>query len=1042
MIKILKASAGSGKTWNLARQYIKLMLQAQDPYAYRHILAVTFTNKATDEMKERILEKLHGLSVDPLKSDYYDHLVPDVCPDAASLKKAAGELLCNILHDYSAFAVSTIDRFFQQTLKAFAREIGHFSSYAIELDRKSLIRESVDRFLDSLTDAEEHSRSLEWMTRKTMSQLEEGDGYKLDKTLKSIAERFNSEEYRVALEDAGVDEVVLYSDERLNMLQERCDDIIISFNEAVTAAAAAVADAFRDAGLDMGDTSSGFMAKNIVKYSDGNPARSVQPPTDAFRKRGLDPSLWFSKKNKHMEGMVTEDMVSALQAFFNIFDSDYKLYNTSHTLKSQIYGFAVANDLYRNFNEILKERNLLTIDQTNNMLRKIIDGADAPFIYEKTGVRYEHFLLDEFQDTSKVQWSNFKPLLQNSVSQGFDNLIVGDVKQSVYRWRQSDWGLLEHQVQKAFPKVSKVESLDTNYRSCKGIVDFNNAYFEAAASYLDKKYGDTDVIERIYSDVEQIPDKAGEGMLEVSFCNAESLDRTVLDAVGRAFEAGYRPGDITILVRTNKEGIRIAEYLIENGVSVLSDESLKVSSSLTIRRLTSLLAGIENPEDRMASFLADSLGMELPGSYHSLVDLCETLLRGLRKADEDGFDTETLYIQSFMDIVHDHVVAHGNSLRAFLKKWAENESSISSPDSEDSVRIMTVHKAKGLDFPYVIFPSLGSVGFFTHDSRWSRPELEGTRLEDVAEGIYDVHLSSKSVNTYFENPYREEVLMQYVDNINILYVAFTRAAKAMSIISHVPEGVRLTEDGYEGDEMNFTDFAQWTFAFMASEGRKMGFAAEAEGDDGEVVFRKGEFPELSCAKEITEEKIDSRFVSYPLNPEPEDEGQDVRERGRLKFSADSLDFFSREEAGLSASNRIKGVVLHDVLADVVVPSDLEEAVLCAQMNGVVTSDEAPQLLSLLRERIDEVCGYGWFPDDPDRILNESELIDADGSVFRPDRVVIDGKKVIVIDYKFGEHRKSYERQVAGYADMWRRMGYEEVSAYLWYVHSGNVMRIL
>lgn len=1044
MIKILKASAGSGKTWNLAKQYISLMLQAHDPYAYRHILAVTFTNKATDEMKDRILEKLHELSTDPLKSDYYDYLVPDVCPDAASLKKASGDLLCNILHDYSAFAVSTIDRFFQQTLKAFAREIGQFSSYAIELDKGSLVRESVDRFLDSLTDAEEHSRSLEWMTRKTMSQLEDGEGYKLDYTLRKIAERFNSEEYRVALEASGADEAMLYSDEKLDRLQERCDDVILSFNRAVKDAAVAVVDAFSDAGVDMEETSSHFMSKNIGKFRDVDPARIVTSPTVAFRKRALDPSSWFAKRNRHLEDRITDSVINAVESFFNVFDTGFKLYNTAHALKRQIYGFAVAGDLYRNFKNILKEKNVLTIDQTNSMLRRIIDGSDAPFIYEKTGVRYEHFLLDEFQDTSMVQWDNFQPLLQNSVSQGFDNLIVGDVKQSIYRWRQSDWGLLEHQVQKDFPKVSDVESLDTNFRSCKGIVEFNNAFFEAAAAYLDRRYGcDTDVIGRIYSDVVQIPDKPGEGLLEVAFCDSENHYQSILDSISRALEAGYRPGDITILVRLNQEGADIAEFLIENGVSVLSDDSLKVSSSLTVRRLAALLAGIENPEDKMASFLADSLGIRLPDSYHSLIDLCEILLRGLRQSDESTFNAETLYIQSFMDIVHDHVVSNGNSLRAFLKKWSEDKSTISSPKSEDSVRIMTVHKAKGLDFPYVIFPSLGSVGFFTHGSRWSKPEVEGTRLEDVAGGVYDVHLSGKSVDTYFENTYREEVLMQYVDNINILYVAFTRAAKAMSIISPIPGGVSLTDDGYEGDEMNFTDFAQWTFAFMASEGRKMGFAAEVMGDEGEVVFRKGEFPEVSCTKESSEGKIDSRFVSCPLNPEPEDEGQDVRERGRLKFSTDSLDFFSQEgETGLSASNRIKGVVLHDILAHVASSSDLEHAVRCAVMRGDVTADEAPEVLSLLVKRIEGVNEYGWFTDTSDRILNESELMDKDGSVLRPDRVVIEGEKVTVIDYKFGEHRKSYERQVERYARMWQEMGYEEVSAYLWYVHTGDVMQIL
>lgn len=1016
MIKILKASAGSGKTWNLALEYIKLMLRARDSHAYRHILAVTFTNKATDEMKDRILEKLHELSENPASSDYFCHLVPDVCPDEDALKAASGVLLCNILHDYSAFAVSTIDRFFQQTLKAFAREIGCFSSYSVELDKNSLLRESVDRLLDSLTDSPEHSRSLEWMVRKTMAQLEEGEGYRLDRTLRRIAERFNSEEYRVALEASGADESLLYSDDRLDLLQLRCDEIVSGFVSHVEAAADAVADAFADAGVDMDDTASRFMSKNIAKFRNLAPSRRLSVPTDAFRRRALDPSEWFAKKNRHLEAMVSGPVTDAVEHFFDVFDGGFKVYNTALDLKKQIYGFAVANDLYRSFQEVLKEKNVLTIDQTNSLLRRIIDDADAPFIYEKTGVRYEHFLLDEFQDTSMVQWDNFRPLLKNSESQGFENLVVGDVKQSIYRWRQSDWSLLEHQVQDSFAGRTQTDVLETNFRSCRGIVDFNNRYFRAAAEFLDSMYGGgSEVVRSIYSDVEQKAAKEDEGMVEVAFCDKELFYQNILQAVRRAVAAGYRPGDVTILVRLNQEGADIAEYLIENGISVLSDDSLKVASSLTARRLAALLSGIENPDDRMASFLAGDLGIAMPESCHSLVDLCETLLRALRDADPETYDSEILYIQSFMDVVQDFVSSNGNSLRAFLKKWAEDKSNISSPKSDDAVRIMTVHKSKGLDFPYVIFPSLGSVGFFSHGPRWSEPDVEGTELEEVAGGVYDVHLSGKSVDTLFENSYREEVLMQYVDNINILYVAFTRASKAMSVIAPMPEG--------EG-------FSEWTHAFMEERGADMGFASESS-EDGGVVYRKGVLPEPPCRKVSSVGKIPASFCSY--------EG----ERSRLRLSDDACDFFADDgKAGLEASNRMRGVVLHDVLSRITVPSDLDDAVRSVMIEGSMTAQEAGDVRTLLQDAVDSVKEYGWFPDCPERVLNEAELIDSDGCIYRPDRVVVSGGHVSVIDYKFGEHHLKYERQVRRYADIWRRMGYEEVSAYLWYVQSGKVMRIV
>ena len=553
-----------------------------------------------------------------------------------------------------------------------------------------------------------------------------------------------------------------------------------------------------------------------------------------------------------------------------------------------------------------------------------------------------------------------------------------------------------------------------------------------SSAYLDQRYGG-DTVGSIYSDVAQKAAKGGDGMVEFVFCPDDKCCHKVLEAVRKAVAAGYRLGDIAVLVRLNQEGADIAEYLIDNGVSVLSDDSLKVASSLTVRRLAALLSGMDNPEDEMAAFLAGDLGVEMPENYHSLVDLCECLLRGLEKADPDTYEAETLYIQSFMDIVQDFVSVNGNSLRAFLKKWSEDKSNISSPKSEDSVRIMTVHKSKGLDFPYVIFPSLGSVGFFAHGNRWSKPEVEGTALEDAASGVYDVHLSGKSVDTLFEGSYRNEVIMQYVDNINILYVAFTRASKAMSVISARP-------DEQAGD---FSGFLQWTYAFMESEGESLGFVSEGSAEEGEVVFRKGAFPVPPECRSGQSQRIPSHFVSFPLNPEPGDENEDVRERGRLKFSTDSLDFFSDEgQTGVSASNRIRGVVLHDILSRVRTVGELEDAVAASVMNGELRDDEAEEAAALLSERISRVAGYSWFPDDPDAVFNEQELVDTDGSVLRPDRVVVSGGRVTVVDYKFGEHRKSYERQVRRYADIWNRMGYDDVSAYLWYVQSGEVKKIV
>ena len=476
----------------------------------------------------------------------------------------------------------------------------------------------------------------------------------------------------------------------------------------------------------------------------------------------------------------------------------------------------------------------------------------------------------------------------------------------------------------------------------------------------------------------------------------------------------------------------------------MSDDSLRISSSLTVRRLVSLLAGIDNPEDSMALHLADSLGVVVPSQWHSLVDLCEEVLRRLADADKASFDAETLYIQSFMDLLLDYVATEGNSLRGFLKRWAEDKSNISSPKSHDAVRIMTVHKSKGLDFPYVIFPSLDSVEFYSFTDRWSQPDVEGTGLENVADGVYDVCLSGKSVDTLFESRYKEEQLMQYVDNINILYVAYTRASHAMTIISRMPSGVELIDEGYLGDPESFTGFAQWTFAYLASQGDKLGFRREADEEKGCVTFVKGELPVIEHKDERMADVMATSFCSWPLNPSADmDSETDVCERGRLKFSADALDFFSQDgETGVEASNRIKGVVLHDILSMVTVPADLDKSVRKAVLNGELTESQGQEAYALLSMRISEAAERGWFPTKDAVVYNESELIDTDGNIRRPDRVVISGEDVIVIDYKFGEPDPRYRSQVRRYVDIWRRMGYVRVSGMLWYVQTGEVVEVV
>ena len=1043
MLRIMKASAGSGKTYNLTKTYISLLLRGRDRYTYRHILAVTFTNKATDEMKNRILKELHVLATEPDRSPYRKDFVPSIFSSVDLMQKKSQQVLHDILHDYSAFAVSTIDKFFQQALKAFSREIGQFASYQVELDRDSLVAESVDRLLDSLT--ENSGSLLSWLTRNVLEQIEQGGRYSMDANLLSMAVRLKSSQRQVELEKSGIVEDEIYSKESLLKIRKSCREVQSDFRKDVKSRAEAVLNILGAAGVSTSDTNRGFM-KALDKYVAASDKDQLEAPTESFMTKAPDHELWFSKsKYDKLHHLVYPALEDPLNDFCRLWDKDFAVYNTARILDSQIYGLGVAGELRQTFNDLMKEKNVLCIDDSNTILRDIINGSDAPFIYEKLGVRFEHFLLDEFQDTSEVQWTNFRPLLLESDSQGGENLIVGDVKQSIYRWRGSDWNLLDAQIPSEFPGY-KEEILNTNYRSLSNVVKFNNEFFEASAKILDGLSDNPKETRMsiIYSDVKQEIAKVGksDGIVKVTFCEKDSELEQVLNAVMEAMGAGADLSDIAVLVRSNATGEQIATYLIDHGLSVLTDDSLKVKNAITVRRLVALLSYVENPENSVSSYLAKSLDVPMPDESASLIDMVEWFIRNLKENDSDKvWKGEIPHIQSFVDHVRDYAVSNGNNLRGFLKYWEGESPSISSPSSGDSIRIMTIHKSKGLDFPYVIIPFIENITLYKAGNYWCSPDLAGTSLEGVAEGVYDVCLSGSSEDTLFAEHYRKELFLQQVDNINIIYVAMTRAALGMHLIAAAPSEKFIAALGGESP-VEFADFSQILYHFAGKQEMEM------SEEEGVLSYTYGSMPDFNSFRkeedhaEMFEIAEGDGYPSIPLNPEAGDAECDVRERGRLKFSADSLDFFSEEkDAGIAASNRIKGIVLHDILAKVIVPEDLDTAIRSALYCGDISSDQYIQVKELLESRVREAAGRGWFPSEGAQVLNEASVIDTDGSVYRPDRVVKTGRSVIIVDYKFGEHNGRYERQMNRYMQLWTRMGYEDVSAYLWYVQTGEVVPV-
>lgn len=931
MINIFKASAGSGKTHTLSKTYLDLLLKADSKTAYRNILAVTFTNKATEEMKERILRDL---------------------AEEGKTNPRAREILINLLHDYGSFSVSTIDKFFQQALRAFSRELGSSGNYQIELDKASLTKEAMDRVLDDLT--EKDKDLLGWFTKQLETALDNGESFHLESSLYEMAEEFGD-----------VNEKFTYDKKKLTELKARCKEIVDTFHKDVYENALCIDT------TTWGKTAAKGLAQYAgaqTKYKDSVKAANATTLAKLAETAGCE----------------------AMYALMNPQGRRWKEYRTARMVEKVIFTLGLAEEFYSKLAIIEEEKGVISLDESTSLLRDIIDGSDAPFIYEKLGVRFNHFLLDEFQDTSVVQWENFKPLLANSVSEGYSNIIVGDVKQSIYRWRNSDWNLLDKKIEENFEGKVNVITLKENWRSTQSIVNFNNEFFTFAADNLG--------LSTIYADVKQevkVKDSQ-EGCVTVDFCEdeLEMIDGYIEQAVA----AGAKMSDMAILLRTNGEGKKVAEYLLSKGYSVISDDSLDLKSSLIIRKIVSYLHSLCNNSDSLNTYLSESLEIDSGREYHSLLDLVDGVIKDLSETHPDEIKGQTLFIQSFMDDILEWTSIHGNDLRQYLKHWEESKIAISSPNDPNAIRITTVHKSKGLAFPIVIFPFAEKVGLFKEDTLWCHLDSDAEMGESF-NSIFPVVLGKSSGDSFFSESLKNEMEMQRIDNLNIFYVCLTRARKEMHIIAKNPPKSLI--DGKSSPN----DLSQLLYLYCEQNGYTFG-----------SPYRWNE----ASKKEDSEiEEFDAEYETYGMNPEACSR--------RFVASSDAWDYFSEE--GIGQSKRLRGIEQHALLSKISTSDDAPE---------VLRSIE-PQTRELLLERIS--AHSEWFSPEL-KTLNEVAIIDSFGNTNRPDRVLVDEEgRVTVIDFKFGEEDEKYSGQVRRYMRLFREMGYGEVSGYIWYVPIDKIIQV-
>lgn len=1024
------------------------------PYLYRAILAVTFTNKATREMKSRILEKMNDLVECPLHSDYMPLLQRDLDLQQEEISRRAGIILRRILHDYSHFAVQTIDKFFQSIMRAFVKELGLEMNYNIELDSAPLLTKSTDALIEDITTDEELRK---WIMEFARENSAEALHWDIRRNILELGGEIFNEDSRAALLSPTPREELL-------KIISQTDEELRQTTDQMQAEAKRAIQIINDAGVTQEDfidkSKSGVchfweIAKNPMKM----------PSKNAYK---MAETAEWSKGNPTAQSLVTQ-LQPILVYLCDSYDKIAKLGNTLPLIKSRFRSYALLQDIYRKVCQRCDEEGVMLLSETKHILSHFVSENDAPFIYEKAGNRFERFMIDEFQDTSSREWQNFVPLLRNAMAQdeGESVLIVGDVKQSIYRWRGGDWRILAEGVERDLGSDDvQCEFMKENWRSLPCVVNFNNKVInhivkegndvlnaklsEAVGKWISKECHDElyDTLSNAYNEQSQIPRRKAE---DEGYVRVEHYEEQppVIQTIESAIARGYKYSDIMILHRSKADEMKSAQLLLQykrdNNLSfnVMTQESLVVGNSLVCQFIIAIM--------RLSQDLDDRVSLAIVNNYLSLTDTPRAFDKPLTEQEQmflssissmtpdaafehivQRFDLDKRTADiAYLQALHEQVITFCSSkiadIQLFLGEWDEKgqTKALTAQQSDDTIELLTIHKAKGLEKPIVIIPYCNwllrpmsnMVWATTNDERW----------QDM--GPFPI-LYSKVMkeSAYAEESYREEVY-NHVDAINMLYVALTRAGEELYVF--IPPAREKENVGTRLWNAIKDDASEEGWAEFGSKGRP----EQKEERDlctdcprREELASQGKYCRKQLAKKLGQKEI--LLEHYPSQPLHD----------TLHLSTQR--YFEDKAEGM-ASQRDVGILMHSILCEADNVTDIERRIESAYKAGEINDKQAEELRSTIEREFSRREIGEWFGGDWDMVRREQDILSGDIiGTRRPDRVMTKGSRAVVVDYKFGgEKRDSYHRQMSLYMDLMRKMGYTEVEGYVWYLTLGEVERI-
>jgi ATP-dependent exoDNAse (exonuclease V) beta subunit len=1081
-LNVYKSSAGSGKTFTLVREYLKILLH--DPAEYRHILAITFTNKATEEMKSRIILALSQLArQDPKAKHLTQQLIadPSLNLTATKLQQQAQTALSNILHNYADFSVKTIDSFFQQILRNFAKELKIPIHFEIEMDTNFVLEYLI---AELMLDVGKRPEITQWLEDFAYSNIETDKSWKLEKYIHDLSKEMFSEKVwdRIVKHSPSIEEnaeetadesttITHATEQHYQLLRQVADqlwELRRQFEQTMRRYGKEALELIRGYGLKISDFKLGtanyfkqLASGEIADYSDKSTlVKIIQGNT----------AEWCAKtspvKNK-IEQLVDNGLQQILEdviAYYNNYNTAY--WSAKEVLKN-IYVYGLLFEMKEKLKDFRTNNNKMLISDTTHIIRRIIGGNavdgmtenEVPFVFEKVGLTYKHILLDEFQDTSDYQWKNILPLIKNALSEDHQALVVGDVKQSIYRWRGGNMHLLLSQIEddlQLFYTPDTTQNLSHNYRSRTNIVQFNNDFFKAALSVLHTLQPQNSILPLAYKDVtQQIQRKEG-GFVKIAFLEGkkksewkdEAKELTVA-TIQELREKGIRFNQIALLTRDNKEGVELAELLAQNDIKVISSISLLLNQSYKILLLVACLRYLIDERNHIARTeilllyrqYAQQYGTNEEKQQWEAVSLHQIYSDHLApKGDECLFNTllsasfinhidqfarlslyETvehliftlhldiepdIYIQRFQDLVLDQHHNQSTGIKEFLNWWDKNQNtdkcSIIVPKGEDAVTVMTIHKAKGLEFPVVIMPFCDwPLTPNIRTNLWTNTNV--APFDQL--GTIPVTAQEQVKLTYFAPEYEREVVETIIDNMNLMYVAFTRPTDELYLFT----------PAYKKSKNPINTISKLLYLSLQS-GE---FEDIASYDTESNTYTRGvSVPELIGEVETDDVGILQRYIC-----------EDYSQRITIKSDLRQHDIVLNSTAD-KLHNLDK--ILLEILEKTQYQYQIEASIQRLYAQGAIKKHQIP----LIKQHIDQLFQLPevqqWYSKEWDKILAERAILNHSRKRV-PTRLLFKGKKVVVVDYKIGEPDPDHHHQLNDYADLLTQMGYEVTQKYLLYL---------